>query len=55
MQAKSGDILMIGGGEGVHCAASAFCSGVGKMIIAVNEDIQPQNLDMVFWAICRTG
>ena len=31
--------------------ASAYSSGVGKMIIAVNEDIQPKNLDMLFWAL----
>jgi 4-hydroxy-3-polyprenylbenzoate decarboxylase len=31
--------------------ASAFSSAVGKMIIAVNEDIEPENLDMVFWAM----
>jgi len=31
--------------------ASAFSSAVGKMIIAVNEDIQPENLDMLFWAM----
>ena len=32
--------------------ASAFSSAVGKMIIAVNEDIEPENLDMLFWAMC---
>jgi len=31
--------------------ASAYSSAVGKMIIAVNEDIEPENLDMVFWAM----
>ena len=31
--------------------ASAFSSSVGKMVIAVNEDIEPENLDMVFWAM----
>jgi 4-hydroxy-3-polyprenylbenzoate decarboxylase len=31
--------------------ASAFSSAVGKMIVAVNEDIQPENLDMLFWAM----
>lgn len=31
--------------------ASAFSSAVGKMVIAVNEDIEPENLDMVFWAM----
>ncbi len=31
--------------------ASAFSSSVGKMVIAVNEDIQPENLDMLFWAM----
>lgn len=31
--------------------ASAFSSAVGKIVIAVNEDIEPENLDMVFWAM----
>lgn len=31
--------------------ASAYSSAVGKMIIAVNEDIEPENLDAVFWAM----
>jgi UbiD family decarboxylase len=31
--------------------ASAFSSSVGKMVIAVNEDIEPENLDMLFWAM----
>ena len=31
--------------------ASAFSSSVGKMTIAVNEDIEPENLDMVMWAM----
>jgi 4-hydroxy-3-polyprenylbenzoate decarboxylase len=31
--------------------ASAFSSAVGKMVIAVNEDIEPENLDMLFWAM----
>jgi UbiD family decarboxylase len=31
--------------------ASAYSSAVGKMIIAVNEDIEPENLDMLFWAM----
>jgi 4-hydroxy-3-polyprenylbenzoate decarboxylase len=31
--------------------ASAFSSAVGKMIVAVNEDIEPENLDMLFWAM----
>jgi 4-hydroxy-3-polyprenylbenzoate decarboxylase len=31
--------------------ASAYSSAVGKMIIAVNEDIDPENLDAVFWAM----
>jgi UbiD family decarboxylase len=31
--------------------ASAYSSSVGKMIIAVNEDIEPENLDMLFWAM----
>jgi len=31
--------------------ASAYSSAVGKMIVAVNEDVDPENLDMVFWAM----
>ena len=31
--------------------ASAYSSAIGKMIIAVNEDIEPENLDAVFWAM----
>jgi len=31
--------------------ASAFSSAVGKITIAVNEDIEPENLDMVMWAM----
>ncbi len=31
--------------------ASSYSSAVGKMVIAVNEDIEPENLDMVFWAM----
>jgi UbiD family decarboxylase len=31
--------------------SSAYSSAVGKMIIAVNEDIEPENLDAVFWAM----
>jgi UbiD family decarboxylase len=31
--------------------ASAYSSAVGKMTIAVNEDIEPENLDMVMWAM----
>ncbi len=31
--------------------ASSYSSSVGKMTIAVNEDIHPENLDMVFWAM----
>jgi 4-hydroxy-3-polyprenylbenzoate decarboxylase len=31
--------------------ASAYSSAVGKMIVAVNEDVDPENLDMVFWAL----
>ena len=31
--------------------ASSFSSSVGKITIAVNEDINPENLDMVFWAM----
>jgi len=31
--------------------ASSYSSSVGKITIAVNEDIDPENLDMVFWAM----
>lgn len=31
--------------------ASSYSSSVGKMTIAVNEDIDPENLDMVMWAM----
>ena len=31
--------------------ASSYSSSVGKMTIAVNEDIDPENLDMVMWAL----
>jgi UbiD family decarboxylase len=31
--------------------ASSYSSAVGKMTIAVNEDIEPENLDMVMWAM----
>jgi UbiD family decarboxylase len=31
--------------------ASGFKSGVGKLIIAVDEDIDPDNLDGIFWAL----
>lgn len=31
--------------------ASSYSSSVGKITIAVNEDIHPENLDMVFWAM----
>ena len=31
--------------------ASSFSSSVGKITIAVNEDIHPENLDMVMWAM----
>ena len=31
--------------------ASAYSSSVGKLTIAVNEDIEPENLDMVMWAM----
>ena len=31
--------------------ASSYSSAVGKMTIAVNEDIEPENLDMVMWAL----
>ncbi len=32
--------------------AASFHSGVGKFIVAVDEDIDPENLDAVMWAIC---
>jgi 4-hydroxy-3-polyprenylbenzoate decarboxylase len=31
--------------------ASSYSSAVGKLTIAVNEDIEPENLDMVMWAM----
>jgi 4-hydroxy-3-polyprenylbenzoate decarboxylase len=31
--------------------ASSFSSSVGKLTIAVNDDIDPENLDMVMWAM----
>jgi UbiD family decarboxylase len=31
--------------------ASGFKSGVGKLIIAIDEDIDPDNLDGIFWAL----
>jgi 4-hydroxy-3-polyprenylbenzoate decarboxylase len=31
--------------------ASSFSNSVGKITIAVNEDIHPENLDMVLWAM----
>jgi 4-hydroxy-3-polyprenylbenzoate decarboxylase len=31
--------------------ASSYSSSVGKITIAVNEDIDPENLDMVMWAL----
>ena len=31
--------------------ASSFHTGVGKVIIAVNEDIDPLNLDAVMWSL----
>jgi len=31
--------------------ASSYSSSVGKMTIAVNEDIEPENRDMLFWAM----
>jgi 4-hydroxy-3-polyprenylbenzoate decarboxylase len=35
----------------LHGAAN-FQHGVGKFIIAVDEDIDPKNMDSVWWAIC---
>ena len=32
-------------------AAMTYNPGVGKIIIAVDEDIDPENLDAVFWAM----
>jgi 4-hydroxy-3-polyprenylbenzoate decarboxylase len=31
--------------------ASAFKTGVGKLIVAVDEDIEPTNLDAILWAL----
>ena len=33
-------------------AASSFHQGVGKIIVAVDMDIDPDNLDAVMWAMC---
>jgi UbiD family decarboxylase len=33
-------------------AAASFHKGVGKLTIAIDEDIDPESLDAVFWAIC---
>lgn len=33
-------------------AAASFHNGVGKLTIAVDEDIDPESLDAVLWAIC---
>jgi 4-hydroxy-3-polyprenylbenzoate decarboxylase len=33
-------------------AAATFHGGVGKITIAVDSDIDPANLDAVFWALC---
>lgn len=33
-------------------AVANFQHGVGKFIIAVDEDIDPRNMDAVWWAIC---
>ncbi|MCL6592397.1 MAG: UbiD family decarboxylase [Alicyclobacillus sp.] len=35
----------------LHGAAS-WTSAVGKIVIAVNEDIDPENTDAIFWALC---
>jgi 4-hydroxy-3-polyprenylbenzoate decarboxylase len=33
-------------------AASSRHQGVGKVVVAVNEDIDPENADALWWAIC---
>lgn len=33
-------------------AAAVFHKGVGKIIVAVDEDIDPENTDAVMWAMC---
>jgi UbiD family decarboxylase len=33
-------------------AAATFHGGVGKITIAVDEDIDPENLNGIFWALC---
>ena len=33
-------------------AAANRHQGVGKIVIAVDEDIDPENMDAVWWAIC---
>lgn len=36
----------------VLLAATSFHPGVGKVAIAVDDDIDPESLEMVMWAIC---
>ncbi|MCL5959069.1 MAG: UbiD family decarboxylase [Chloroflexi bacterium] len=33
-------------------AAATFHHGVGKIVVAVDEDIDPENVDSVLWAMC---
>ena len=33
-------------------AAASFHQGVGKILVAVDTDIDPENLDAVMWAMC---
>jgi 4-hydroxy-3-polyprenylbenzoate decarboxylase len=33
-------------------AATSFHPGVGKVVIAVDDDIDPRSLEMVMWAVC---
>jgi UbiD family decarboxylase len=36
----------------VLLAATSFHPGVGKVVIAVDSDIDPESLEMVMWAVC---
>jgi 4-hydroxy-3-polyprenylbenzoate decarboxylase len=38
--------------RGALRAAASFHGGVGKITIAVDEDIDPESLDGIFWALC---
>src|SRR4029453_13466483 len=38
-------------GNALH-AAFSFHPGVGKIVVAVDEDIDPSNEAAVFWAMC---